>query len=178
MRRTVAVERTLRSVVTRGTATARSSHEVTPKFRYVVSWLTEASIALVVVTTSSRPVPATGLSCVNTAGTSSSPTPSSLSNVNRWKWTPRLSLWRPTVSARSARIGPKLLVDRVNRPSPGSRVYVKPEAGVGMGRPVSWLAMATLNCVNSAWNALLKCAEWVCPLGRRASLSTTSPVGP
>ena len=33
-----------------------------------------------------------------------------------------------------------------------------------MGRPVSWLAMATLNCVNSAWKALLKCAECV---GRR-----------
>ena len=47
-----------------------------------------------------------------------------------------------------------------------------------MGRPVSWLARATLNCVNSAWNALLKCAECVCPVGSRASLSTTRPVGP
>jgi hypothetical protein len=33
MRCTVAVERTVRSVETRGTATAASSHEVTPKFR-------------------------------------------------------------------------------------------------------------------------------------------------
>ena len=57
-------------------------------------------------------------------------------------------------------------------------MYVKPEAGVGMGRPVSWLARAMLNCVNSAWNALLKCAECVWPVGSLASLSTTRPVGP
>ena len=55
---------------------------------------------------------------------------------------------------------------------------MKPEAGVGRGTAASWLARAMLNWVNSAWNALLKCAEWVLPSGSRAWLSTFRPPGP
>ncbi len=55
---------------------------------------------------------------------------------------------------------------------------MKPEAGVGRGTAASWLASAMLNWVNSAWKALLKWAECVLPSGRRASLSTFSPLGP
>ena len=55
---------------------------------------------------------------------------------------------------------------------------MKPEAGVGRGTAASWLASAMLNWVNSAWKALLKWAECVLPSGRRAWLSTFSPLGP
>ena len=55
---------------------------------------------------------------------------------------------------------------------------MKPEAGEGRGIAASWLASAMLNGVNSAWNALLKCAECVLPSGSFAWLSTLSPLGP
>ena len=49
---------------------------------------------------------------------------------------------RPIVSPRSARIGPKLVVERTNVPVEGSNLYVKPEAGDGTGMAVRWLARA------------------------------------
>src|SRR6476660_2225703 len=82
------------------------------------------------------------------------------------------------VSARSERIGPKLWLVLINVPVVASNRYVKPDAGDGSGRLVSWRASATLNCVKFDWNALLKCAECVDPSGSTASLSTTRPLGP
>ena len=79
-------------------------------------------------------------------------------------------------------MGPKLWVDRFMTPRLESRLKVKPEAGEGTGIAASWLAREMLNCVNSAWKALLKWAEWVdCdPSGlvTRAALSTFRPSGP
>jgi hypothetical protein len=75
-------------------------------------------------------------------------------------------------------MGPKLSVVRRKVPSEASKVYVNPPAGEGSGTEVSWLARAVLNCVKLDWNALLKWPECVSPVGRRASLSTTRPVGP
>src|SRR6476620_7973919 len=75
-------------------------------------------------------------------------------------------------------MGPKLWLVLTNVPVVESNRYVKPAAGDGSGRLVSWLARATLNCVKFDWKALLKCAECVDPSGRTASLSTTRPFGP
>src|SRR6476646_7935883 len=75
-------------------------------------------------------------------------------------------------------MGPKLWLVLRNVPDVASHRYVKPDAGDGSGRLVSWLASATLNCVKFDWNALLKCAECVDPSGSTASLSTTRPLGP
>ena len=74
-----------------------------------------------VVTTSSRP-PRAGLSWVKTAGTSSEVDPLDLVEREALVVVPMLTFAVPTVSARSERIGPKLLVERVKRPSPGSSV--------------------------------------------------------
>ncbi len=66
----------------------------------------------------------------------------------------------------------------MNTPSVGSSVKVNPAAGVGSGTDTIWLASEMLNCVNSAWNALLKWAECVPPPGRGALLSTKRPEAP
>ena len=92
--------------------------------------------------------------------------------------TPSENFFLPIVSDRSARIGPKLWVERLKTPRAGSSSYVKPEAGEGSGTDASWLAREMLNCVNSAWKALLKWAECVLPSGSSASLFTIRPRDP
>ena len=82
------------------------------------------------------------------------------------------------VSPRSARIGPKLRVDRTNVPVAGSKWYVNPDAGEGSGTVASWLVSATFMRRNSDWNALLKCAAWLLPSSCTSSLFSTSPCGP
>jgi hypothetical protein len=91
---------------------------------------------------------------------------------------PSENFFLPIVSALSARMGPKLWVERLKTPSAGSSSYVKPEAGDGSGTEASWLAREMLNWVNSAWKALLKWAECVLPSGSSASLFTMRPLGP
>src|SRR6185436_21184413 len=84
----------------------------------------------------------------------------------------------PIVSARSERIGPKLVVLRWKTPRPGSNSYVKPEAGGGSGSDTIWLVSAVPNCENSLSKPLLKWLECVAPLGSGTLLFTTRPLGP
>jgi hypothetical protein len=105
---TCAAETMVRLVATIGTASDTSKRSVTPMVTKKVDWLTSAPIALAVVTTSSRPPRSSALSWVKTAGTCPIGMPSTESNVNRWKAKPVDTRLAPIVSARSARMGPKL----------------------------------------------------------------------
>ena len=106
----------LRDVFTRGTPMDRSRCSVAPYVSDTVVCVTDAEMVLSVVITSLRPPPRSKSSCVNTAGMWLSLSPSNVPNENCCRPMPKANRPRPMVSARSARIGPKLCVDRTNVP--------------------------------------------------------------
>ena len=65
----------------------------------------------------------------------------------------------PIVSARSARIGPKLCVVRWKTPSERIELIGEAAAGDGSGTLTSWLTSAVLNWLKLNWKSLVKCAD-------------------